>query len=137
MIFNIYLKINDFMEKIGLLKKMLGLVKKSVLDGNGKISHTRIMSYYIIGSILTSCGIFIVIDLGNAITKWLSHETYEIPFSHITLFGLILSHHLVLMGLKKSTDEVIYKNDSIQYGSKKKADGNTNSDSTSSDSTSL
>ena len=55
-----------------MFKKILTYIKQSLVDLSGKTSHTRISSYFILGSILTSSGLFIMIDLGNAITCWMN-----------------------------------------------------------------
>jgi hypothetical protein len=90
-----------------MLTKLFSIIKTSTLDANGKYSHTRVSSYFILGSILTSCAVFITIDLVNAIIMWRKAQTYTIPWDHVALFALILGHHLVLLGLKKSSDDSI------------------------------
>jgi ABC-type Fe3+-siderophore transport system permease subunit len=90
-----------------MLSRILESVKSSIKDPSGKVSHTRISSYFILGSILSSSATFIGIDIGNAILMWLKGETYTIPWDHVAIFALILGHHLILLGLKKSSDNSI------------------------------
>lgn len=86
------------------------LIKKSVISKLGKPSTSRISSYYILSVILIQALVNIVIDVFNAMVKWDKGETYEIPAAHIVIFTLVLSHHLILLGLKKSSD-----NDELKY----------------------
>lgn len=87
---------------------------KSIFDGSikdkeGKYSSSRLSSFVILGSVLTSTLLFIVIDLINAIEKWKANEVYIIPVEHIGIFSLILSHHLILLGLKNSGEKLTNK----------------------------
>lgn len=109
-----------------MFKKILTYIKQSLVDLSGKTSHTRISSYFILGSILTSSGLFIMIDLGNAITCWMNEKEYVIPVEHIGILGLILSHHLMLLGIKNSLESKIYSNGNYsQVGGEKKDEQNT------------
>lgn len=93
-----------------MFKKLFDYIKKSILDASGKTSHSRISSYFILGSILTSTLLFITIDIGNAILYWYQGKSYVIPVEHIGIFGLILSHHLMLLGIKSNLESKIYSN---------------------------
>lgn len=90
---------------MGKISKLIAVINKSVLDRVGKVSHIRVSSYFILGGILTSCFLLMSIDLVNGIVMWSQGNIYSIPAEHIVLFGMILTHHLVLLGLKKSNDE--------------------------------
>ena len=87
-----------------MFKKWMKKIEDSVLDKFGKNSHTKISSYVILGSIMLSTIVFGVIEVMNAIVKWRMDETYTIPAAHITIFGMILGHHLFLLGIKKAAE---------------------------------
>ncbi len=88
-----------------MLNSFWQYIGKSVWTGpRGKISTTRIQSYLILGSIFTSTIVFISIDIVNAIIKWRLNEIYEVPIQHITLFGMVLAHHLALLGINKNSE---------------------------------
>lgn len=105
---------------------MFGEIKESIKDKFGKISHSKISSYLILCSILITSLVFVSIDLINAISLWKKSEVYKIPASHITIFGMILTHHLFLLGIKKDSENKEVKCNSdvkISENSNKK-DGN-------------
>ncbi|CAG7580958.1 MAG: hypothetical protein SLAVMIC_00614 [uncultured marine phage] len=79
-------------------------IEDSVLDKFGKTSHTKISSYIILGSILFSAIVFAGIEITNAIIMWKAGNVYTIPAAHITIFGMILGHHLFLLGIKKASE---------------------------------
>lgn len=87
-----------------MLKKLFTKINKSCIEKSGRYSHTRITSYIILVVITLSSLVFLGIDITNLVTALFKGETYEIPTSHITLFGMMLSHHLVLLGLKKHSE---------------------------------
>jgi hypothetical protein len=88
-----------------MFKKFWDYVGQSVWTKiGGKISTTRIQSYLILGSVLTSTLIFLSIDIVNAIIKWKSGNIYAVPTEHITLFGMVLAHHLALLGINKNSE---------------------------------
>ena len=88
-----------------MLKNFWDFVSKSLLTKvGGKISTTRIQSYLILGSILTATAVFLVIDIVNAVEKWNLNEMYTVPTEHITLFGMVLAHHLALLGINKNSE---------------------------------
>lgn len=88
------------------LKDWHSKMMESLRDKNGHISHTRISSYYILLSILITDIAFLSIDVVNAYIAWSAGNEYVIPWEHIAIFTAILSHHLVLLGLKKSEEKV-------------------------------
>lgn len=105
-----------------MLKNFLSLLKDSVKDKNGKISSSRISSYFILFSIVLSGLSFIVIEIINASIKWKAGNIYIIPTEHIALFGMILGHHLVLLGIvknSKSEPGYIKTNSDLDTSSKK------------------
>ncbi len=110
-----------------MFRKILTYIRKSLVDISGKTSHTRISSYFILATILTSSSLFIMIDLGNAITCWTNGKEYTIPVEHIGILGLILSHHLMLLGIKNNSESKIYSNGNYttQVGGEKKDEQNT------------
>jgi len=85
-------------------KGILNRINESLLDNSGKVSHTKISSYIILISIIVSSITFLGVDIVNAFTIWFKGGTYEVPISHITIFGMILGHHLFLLGIKKSSE---------------------------------
>lgn len=97
-----------------MFTKLQNLLKESLFDVRNKVSHSKISSYFILGSILASTALFISIDVGNAILQWKNGHIYTIPLEHIGIFGLILSHHLVLLGLKKDSDVKMMMNESSE-----------------------
>lgn len=86
-----------------LIIKIVSAIKEASKDKTGKLSHARVSSFFILGSILTSSLTFICIEVVNAIVSWNVGATYIIPSSHITLFGMILGHHLILLGVSKNS----------------------------------
>lgn len=86
-----------------LLGRFFSMLRQSVLDRTGKTSSSRISSYFVLFSIILSSISFAVIEMVNAAVKWSAGDTYEIPVAHITLFGMILSHHLFLLGIVKNS----------------------------------
>lgn len=72
--------------------------------GGGKVSTTRIQSYLILASVLISTTLFLSIDLVNAIIQWKVGKNYTVPTEHITLFGMVLAHHLALLGINKNSE---------------------------------
>ncbi len=89
-------------------KKILSLIGKSIYDKKeGKISSTRMASYFILTSILTASFIFIGIDIVNAIIAIKNKGFYEIPANHIVIYGMALAHHLTLLGINKNAEQKI------------------------------
>ncbi len=88
-------------------KKNLHYIAKSLVNAAGKVSHIRVSSYYILAGILFLGIVFAGIEIGNAILVWSkdASTTYTVPTPHIVIFGMILSHHLVLLGLKKAGEK--------------------------------
>jgi sulfite exporter TauE/SafE len=84
-----------------MINRILAYIGKSVTK-NGQISSTRIASYFILGGILTSIGTFAGIELVNAIIMWNKGLTYIVPSEHVIIFGMVLAHHLTLLGINKN-----------------------------------
>lgn len=87
------------------LKKIKEKFLNSLNDHAGKPSSSRISSYVILLQIQIIGFSFLVIDLINSIKAFQSDRVYEIPFTHVGIFSLILAHHLFLLGLKKSGEK--------------------------------
>lgn len=85
------------------INTILSYIGKSI-SKDGQVSSTRIASYFILGGILTSIGIFISVEAVNAIVMWKQGLAYVIPNEHIVLFGMILAHHLTLLGINKNAE---------------------------------
>jgi hypothetical protein len=88
-----------------MFQKIKQLIGKSLVDHLGKTSSARISSYFILAQILLTSLVLLVIDIINAFIKWSIGETFSISTEHIIVFGMILTHHLFLLGVKKSTEE--------------------------------
>lgn len=86
------------------MTSLMDYIKKSVLDKKGKVSSSRLSSYAILISILLSAVVFIGIELINAIILWKSGAPYVIPSEHIVIFGMVLAHHLTLLGINKNAE---------------------------------
>ena len=90
----------------GIIDKIFTLINMSVYDKkDGKVSSTRMSSYFILGAILTAAGVFIGIDIVNAIVALYNKGFYEVPANHIVLYGMTLAHHLTLLGINKSAEK--------------------------------
>lgn len=90
--------------KNNLFKRVYELVGLSIRDKGGKVSSGRLSSYFILGAILTSAGVFIGIDITNAIIAIINKGFYEVPANHIVLYGMTLAHHLMLLGINKNSE---------------------------------
>lgn len=102
-----------------LIKRAIDTFIGSMKSINGSFSHTKISSYFILLSILLSASVFIIIEVGNARLEWDRGRVYEIPINHIGLFAMMLSHHLILLGLKNSNDKIIAGSIELNDGTKK------------------
>jgi hypothetical protein len=110
---------------IKLFREIVSYVRQSVHGNGGYISHTKISSYFILGGILTSIIIFSSVDIINAIISWQVGNVYTIPYEHIFIYSLTLTHHLILLGLKKGSDsdylKYSVKNKEIEYNANAQA----------------
>lgn len=84
--------------------KLWDLIKESTMMG-GKPSSSRIISYFVSINIALSGFSFVVIDVVNAIQAWKLHGHYEIPGTHVALFGMMLAHQLSLLGIYKALEK--------------------------------
>jgi hypothetical protein len=92
-----------------VFRKFWEYVEKSTLGGvSNKVSTTRISSYLILGSILTTGLIYLLIDIVNAIIKWHKGEVFIISTEDLIFFGMILTHHLTLLGINKNAETKQY-----------------------------
>jgi hypothetical protein len=90
-------------------KKFWEYVEKSILDGiSSKVSTTRISSYLILGSILTTGLVYLIIDIVNATIKWSNGEIFIVSTEDLIFFGMILAHHLALLGINKNAETKQY-----------------------------
>ncbi len=91
-----------------LFIRVFELVELSVRDKrDGKISSGRLSLYFILGAILTAAGVFIGIDIANAVVAIINKGSYEVPANHIVLYGMTLAHHLTLLGINKNSETKI------------------------------
>jgi hypothetical protein len=87
------------------MKKLLDLVKDSLLDKIGNISSVRIQGYAILGSILTYMFVHLISVAYNMIQSWKSGALYVPSSEDIIILGLYMTHHLTLLGLKNSGEK--------------------------------
>lgn len=88
-----------------ILKKFWEYIEQSIFSGiSKKVSTTRISSYLILGSILTTSAIYLIIDIVNAIIKWSKGEIFVVSAESLVFFGMILTHHLALLGINKNAE---------------------------------
>ena len=88
-----------------VFKKFFEYVERSILGGiSNKVSTTRISSYLILGSILATGFVYLLIDIINAIIKWHKGEVFIISTEDLIFFGMILTHHLTLLGINKNAE---------------------------------
>jgi cytochrome b subunit of formate dehydrogenase len=92
------------MKKTNMFSKLIGFMGKSAHEKDGKPSSSRISSYFILGAIVLLCLTFVVIEIINGIVMWRNGGAYIVPWEHITIFGMILAHHLALLQIKKSSE---------------------------------
>lgn len=92
-----------------ILKAFWEYIQRSVLTGiSNKVSTTRISSYLILGSILTTGLVYLLIDIVNAIIKWSHGQIFIISTEDLVFFGMILAHHLTLLGINKNAETKQY-----------------------------
>jgi hypothetical protein len=84
-----------------LTDNLISYIEKSIYDTKGKVSSARISSYIILITIVLSTIIFLIIDIVNLIK---TDGVYTIPVEHAIIFGMVLTHHLFLLGIKKSSE---------------------------------
>lgn len=117
------------------ISKILSLIKSSLNDLSGSVSHTKLSSYFILGSILIFNLVALIIDIFNGVIQWKKGLSYVIPMDHILIYSLTLTHHLVLLGLKKGS-EVNYLNAKVELDKMVKSTEITPEEKTESDTTS-
>lgn len=102
-----------------MFTRLFSLIKESTKDTTkettGNFSHTKISSYFILGSILSSTLVYLIIDIVNAIMTWQRGFNYVIPVEHISILVLVMSHHLVLLRLKNASEKTKLENDNGKY----------------------
>lgn len=81
-------------------KKVLEKMSMSAYDKFGKMSHIRVSSYIVLFPIIINSFVFMLIEMLNMIKLWHKDEAYVIPVSHITIFGMILAHHISILFYK-------------------------------------
>ena len=80
-------------------------MKESAYEKNGgKISSGRLSSYFILAAIIASSTVFTCIDIVNSIVAISTKGFYEIPGNHVVIYGMILAHHLTLLGINKNSE---------------------------------
>ena len=86
-----------------MFKKLIEYIGKSITK-DGKVSSTRVSSYFILGAIVLISIVFVSIEVVNSIIMWKTGMPYAIPGEHIAIFGMILTHHLALLGINKAAE---------------------------------
>jgi hypothetical protein len=105
-----------------MFKKLSAIVQKALTDHLGKISSARVSSFIILAQIILTSMVFIAIELINANVMWDQNLIYVIPTEHIIIFGMVLTHHLFLLGIKKSSEASSFPSldNQIAFNSSKK-----------------
>lgn len=92
-------------KKKNYIQKLLTLMGKSVISKmDGKVSSTRLSSFYFLLAIFVYSIGFICLEVINAIVLWKTGMPYVIPSEHIVVFGMLLAHHLTLLGINKNAE---------------------------------
>jgi len=86
-----------------IFNKTMSYISKSITK-DGKVSSTRVASYFILAGIITSISIFAGVEIVNAIVTWKEGIAYVTPNEHIVIFGMVLAHHLTLLGINKTAE---------------------------------
>jgi hypothetical protein len=86
-----------------MTNKIFTYIGKSITK-DGKVSSTRVSSYFILGAIVLISIIFASIEVVNSIIMWKTGMPYTVPGEHIAIFGMILTHHLALLGINKAAE---------------------------------
>ena len=88
-----------------MFRKFRDIISKSILSKNGKESSTRIATYIILLLVVLFTLTFIVIEIIN------SFENKTISNEGIIVLGMLLTHHLTLLGISKynETKETIHE----------------------------
>lgn len=79
-------------------------IAQSIKSPSGKVSITRISSYFILATILIGTLVLFGIDIFNAVISYRKNEIYTIPSEHLWAFGMVLAHHLALLGINKTAE---------------------------------
>ena len=74
------------------------ILKKSILDSDGKISSTRISAYIILLIIILFSISFLIVFTYILYTKGINNDM-------IIVFGMLLTHHLTLLGINKHIEK--------------------------------
>jgi len=109
-----------------IFRKILTLIKGSVITKEGKESSTRIMSYVISAIIVIFCFVFIGLEISAAIVALIETDKYVISNEIIIIFGSLLTQQLALLGITKSNETSQFK---AQKEVEKVTNGNTNTPS--------
>lgn len=88
-----------------MFKNLWAKISQSLVDHLGKVSQVRIQSYFILGEILITGIFFLCIEAANAyLSIWVNGKPYAPTTESIWIFGMVLTHHLVMLGLKKGSE---------------------------------
>ena len=85
--------------------KILSKISKSSYDHLGKVSQVRIQSYFILGQIILTSLIFMGLEIINAIIAYKRGSVWSPTGQFITMFGMLLGHHLYMLHLKKEGEK--------------------------------
>jgi len=81
-----------------IMKNFIKIIRKSISSPGGKESSTRIAGYFMLIVILIFSITFLGIEIYTAI------QTNHISNEAIIIFGMILAHHLTLLGINKYSE---------------------------------
>ena len=79
---------------------LLSFIKQSAMQ-DGKPSSSRIMGYVMGAQIVLATLCYVGIEIANAVIAFRDKGFYTIPATHVTIFGMILTHQLTLFGIYK------------------------------------
>lgn len=87
------------------VKKWRDKILDSTKDHLGKESATRINGYLMSAMITLMVVVTCAVEIGNMYIAFKELTPYEIGYGFIAIFGMVLSHQLVLFNLKKSSEQ--------------------------------
>ncbi len=106
-------------------EKLLSLLKQSSKSPWGGFSSTRISAYFLLIAILLFSVVFLGIEVYAAVVSLKLTGTYVISNEAIIIFASLLTHHLTLLGINKSSETKQLKNNNTkpeEINSAQKAD---------------
>ncbi len=88
-----------------MFKILLSKISQSLVDHLGKVSQVRVQSYFILAEIIITGFFFLAIEAANAYQFiFVDNKPYAPTTQSIVVFGMVLAHHLVMLGLKSGSE---------------------------------